>query len=694
MAIDSNEGPSPGSALPAMDALQSARSKKRINQIDQVRSYGVGDIVSLPQLVVCGDQSTGKSSVLEGITGMPFPRKDGICTRFPTEIILRRSRTDKSIVASIQPHQSRPAETRGSLAEYRRSMVGMSELPQVTQEVSKLLGLRGDPSVVGGSAFASDVLRIEVTGHTDFNLTVVDLPGLISASTEEQSNADAGIIRALVEEYVRSSRTIILAVIQAGNDVANQSIVELARKHDPDGQRTVGIITKADLINKGTERRLADLAMNRGNVKLELGFFLLKNPTPTELDKGITAQQRLLQETNFFASPVWQAHNLDMSRVGVENLKLFLQDLLDRHIEKELPNVIEEIKHHLREAEASLALLGPERSTVSDIRFHVTKISMDYYHLVQAALTGDYYGFQREYFHKGTGSRLRAVIHNLNTAFAAKVLHDGEKRKVVSDDAPGSEDGNLDDLKSKGTKVEQFHIYTHTRGRELPGSYNYVLQAELFREQSSPWESLAHSHIRKVFTTTTQWVTDAAAKVVPETAIRREIISIYHRWLGSTEARADDELRKLLADEKRYPITYNHYYTDNIQKARRDALIEPVKEALLSTLQDGRHSIYRSTGEYTKSMEVVRSQVIVDMDEQACSEALICLNAYYKVAMKTFVDNICRQVVERHIRDRLPDVFNPSIVAQFSDEKILLLGSESEAQQRMRDGLTNYLWRV
>ncbi|KAH8743124.1 hypothetical protein F5883DRAFT_357059, partial [Diaporthe sp. PMI_573] len=57
--------------------------------IERVRANGVGDLVALPQLAVCGDQSTGKSSVLEAITGFPFPRQEGLCTRFPTEIILR-----------------------------------------------------------------------------------------------------------------------------------------------------------------------------------------------------------------------------------------------------------------------------------------------------------------------------------------------------------------------------------------------------------------------------------------------------------------------------------------------------------------------------------------------------------------------------------------------------------------------------
>jgi hypothetical protein len=67
-----------------LSALRSSKSVLRLEQIASLRARGVGDTIDLPQLVVCGDQSAGKSSVLEGLTGIPFPRDDGVCTKFPT----------------------------------------------------------------------------------------------------------------------------------------------------------------------------------------------------------------------------------------------------------------------------------------------------------------------------------------------------------------------------------------------------------------------------------------------------------------------------------------------------------------------------------------------------------------------------------------------------------------------------------
>ncbi|OAA34476.1 Dynamin, GTPase domain protein [Beauveria brongniartii RCEF 3172] len=119
------------------------------------------------------------------------------------------------------------------------------------------MGVRGYTDNENACAFASDALRIEITGPIGLHLSVVDLPGIISVANEEQTEEDIDAIHNMVATHLESSRTIILAVLQASNDMANQPIIKLARKHDPEGERTVGIITKPDLINEGAESRIA-----------------------------------------------------------------------------------------------------------------------------------------------------------------------------------------------------------------------------------------------------------------------------------------------------------------------------------------------------------------------------------------------------------------------------------------------------
>ncbi|KAE8334092.1 P-loop containing nucleoside triphosphate hydrolase protein, partial [Aspergillus arachidicola] len=290
--------------------LVSSKTSERLNQVDRIRANGVGDHIALPQLVVCGDQSAGKSSVLEGISGIPFPRQDGVCTRFATEIILRHELKYRRNTATIIPHISRSEDERARLSAFHREVTDIGQLPGIIDEAARLMGVQGANELADAPTFAADVLRLEVVGDTGLHLTLVDLPGLISVSENED---DLKLVNDLVNSYLENSRTIILAVVPASSDVDTQSIIQRARRYDKDGLRTVGIITKPDLINDGTEARVARLANNADRTKLKLGFFLLRNPRPLDLEKGITMIERRKMEADFFANQPWNKLGLDPS---------------------------------------------------------------------------------------------------------------------------------------------------------------------------------------------------------------------------------------------------------------------------------------------------------------------------------------------------------------------------------------------
>ncbi|KAH9235872.1 hypothetical protein K456DRAFT_1944452 [Colletotrichum gloeosporioides 23] len=667
MAVASPIRPTP----PSM-GLRSQRSTHRLNQIEKIRANGIGDLVDLPQLVVCGDQSAGKSSVLEGITGIPFPRQEGLCTRFPTEITLRHSNGPFRCTATIRPHAGRPAGTSQILRGYQREMKeDLSDLPTAIEEVSKLMGIRGFTSSNDDSAFASDALRIEITGPIGLQLSVVDLPGLISVANEEQSEADVEAVHSMVRRYLQSTRTIILAVIQAGNDVANQGIIKIAREYDLDGQRTVGIITKPDLINAGTEAKLVNIAKNKDSIKLQLGFFLLKNPSPAEMKTGGDAATRSKREMEFFSSGAWKTQNLDTSRVGVDNLKSYLQDLLDAHLERELPKVRDEIRRVLSSTEDDLKSMGPERRSLNDIRSFMTNLSMRYYQLAEAALAGNYHSTDQQFFSKDSGTRLRAIVHQENGNFSAEIRDHGHKRQIVDEDSPKKSGTSTPDglqiFVTRKDMIDWIHkTYLDTRGRELPGNYNHVLLAELFHEQSSPWHDLAERHVSTVFDRVSKWLEDSREK-------------------------AFEELNKIMADEERHPITYNHYYTDNIQQARSDSQKSAFQSAITSTLSDGWSGKLKTIADASQMenfLDCLQPKICVDMDEQACEEALAGLNAYYKVSMKTFVDNVCRQVIERHVLSPLPEIFWPATVSQLSDDELVRIGTEDEKEIARRQKLS------
>lgn len=444
MAVETNLEAKPPDE--AFGHLRTAKSSLRLNQIEKIRANGVGELVALPQLVVCGDQSAGKSSVLEGITRIPFPRQEGLCTRFPTEIILRHTTANlTTITASIRPHASRSEKAQETLLSYRKVVQDMAQLPSITQEVSKLMNIRGYTEENDSISFAPDALRIEMSGPIGLHLSVVDLPGLISVANEEQSEEDVDAVYEMVNTYLQSSRTIICTVLQASNDMANQAVIKLARKHDPDGRRTVGIITKPDLINEGAESRIALVARNEDTIKLKLGFFLLKNPSPVELEADISVETRSRRELQFFASPAWKRQNLDVDRVGADKLRTFLQDLLDKHIERELPKVLCEIEKTLNVKEKELMALGSARPTVGDIRAFITGKSMEFSQVLDAALLGNYDSI-KSLFLSHDNCRLRARIQQLNSEFAQEMRLHGQQRKIGSaSPSSNSDDESTDD---------------------------------------------------------------------------------------------------------------------------------------------------------------------------------------------------------------------------------------------------------
>lgn len=513
--------------------------------------------------------------------------------QFPTEVILEHSDAQDSITASIIPHPCRLDVSKCQLRSFHATITDYSELPGVIGAAGELMGLRGYGGNKDGPVFVGDVLRIKVVGRTGLHLSIVDLPGLISTASEEQTQADVDIVHRMVDAYIEKPRTIILAIVQASNDIANQSIIRKSKDFDKAGQRTVGVITKPDLINKGTEGRIALLAKNQDTTKLQLGFFILKNPTPSEMKAQITPKQRSANELQFFSA--WKEHGLDPGRVGIDKLRDSLQHLLDQHIERELPKVRAEITSMIKSTEQDLINLPKERHTVADLRVYLSGLAMQYHGLVEAALDGNYNTAHASFFTAQgqaiSQARLRAVVHKANTEFSTHMRQRGRVFTLTSDRSKikirHGQAGELTDfdvgdgfdtvyvdeelMKTWVRQVGSLHwilcdhrtltpcsqIYQTTRGRELPGNYSHVLLTELFHCQSQRWAQLAEDHVDAVADHIEVFVTQAMYYVNMEDHVRVEMLEGIHVKLQEYKRKAKEELAQLREDELGQPITYN-----------------------------------------------------------------------------------------------------------------------------------------
>ncbi|KAI7457191.1 dynamin GTPase, partial [Hortaea werneckii] len=227
-----------------------------LEKVDKLFACGVGDLVNLPQIVVVGDQSSGKSSVLEGLIKKPIPRDSGLCTRFATQMVFRRA-VEERVVVSIVPSLESSQEHRQNIEAWGREVADLdtNTFSKIMQEAHEQMGLIGEETTaIPRPTFSDDVLRLEISGPSQEHLSVIDVPGIFKIPTEGlTTKADIDLVRCMVRSYMENPRSVMLTVIPANVDVATQEIIELATDADPSGERTLGVFTKPDLVDRGAE---------------------------------------------------------------------------------------------------------------------------------------------------------------------------------------------------------------------------------------------------------------------------------------------------------------------------------------------------------------------------------------------------------------------------------------------------------
>src|SRR5687767_194171 len=174
----------------ALDQLNSKEAKSLLDTVDALRALHVGGIVQLPQIVVVGDQSSGKSSVLEAISRVRFPVKGGLCTRFATELVLRTA-AQTTVDISIERRSDDLSTTLGE--DKLKSLHKKEDIPEIVEEAKKRMGIDGSSKI-----FSPDVLRIKIFAPDVPNLTLVDLPGFYHSEDDDQSAQGQIIVNKLV----------------------------------------------------------------------------------------------------------------------------------------------------------------------------------------------------------------------------------------------------------------------------------------------------------------------------------------------------------------------------------------------------------------------------------------------------------------------------------------------------------------
>lgn len=178
-----------GSITTTVNPIEGLGNQALLDKIDRLRELNVGSIVSLPQLIVVGDQSSGKSSVLESLTGFSFPRAAGLCTRYATQITCRRDPT-RSVSITIIPRPDANEAVKQRLRKFHRCLddLDAQDLAEIFEDANHAMGIRSSTEPVNEPdddfiTFSEDILKIEINGPDQPGLTVIDVPGIFRAPT-------------------------------------------------------------------------------------------------------------------------------------------------------------------------------------------------------------------------------------------------------------------------------------------------------------------------------------------------------------------------------------------------------------------------------------------------------------------------------------------------------------------------------
>ncbi|XP_041838092.1 dynamin-2 isoform X3 [Melanotaenia boesemani] len=292
-----------------------------INKLqDAFSSIGQSCNLDLPQIAVVGGQSAGKSSVLENFVGRDFlPRGSGIVTRRPLILQLVNSK----------------AEYAEFLHCKGRKFVDFDEVRmEIEAETDRLTGSNKGISPIP--------INLRVYSPNVLNLTLIDLPGMTKVAVGDQPPDIEHQIRDMLMLFITKESCLILAVTPANTDLANSDALKIAKEVDPQGLRTIGVITKLDLMDEGTDAR--EILENK-LLPLRRGYIGVVNRSQKDIDGKKDIRAALAAERKFFLSHPAYRHIAE--RMGTPHLQKTLNQQLTNHIRDTLPGLRSKLQSQL-----------------------------------------------------------------------------------------------------------------------------------------------------------------------------------------------------------------------------------------------------------------------------------------------------------------------------------------------------------
>ncbi|XP_073440812.1 interferon-induced GTP-binding protein Mx-like isoform X2 [Dendrobates tinctorius] len=436
-----------------MDKQFQEKIRLCIDLIDSLRSFGVEKDLALPAIAVIGDQSSGKSSVLEALSGVTLPRGTGIVTRCPLELKLKKSTNNSPWSGTII---------------YRNTKTEIRDPSVVEAEVR-----RAQDVVAGsGKGINQELITLEIISPNVPDLTLIDLPGITRIALPNQPQDIGRQIKQIIRKYITKQETINLAVVPCNVDIATTEVLEMAREVDPTGERTIGVLTKPDLVDAGAESEVLSVVQNQV-YSLRKGYMMVKCRGQREIQENISRERALQNEKNFFETHKHFSVLVKEGKATIPHLAERLTKELVYHISKTLPNIEHQIRSKLQEAEEQLRQIsrGVPDTDEEKSHFLITKIK-DFEDGITKVVKGD---------EEGNTEDLK-LFKNLRKLFNSWETTSNESCAVF-----------VNEIKQERDVYENQY-----RGRELIGFINYNKFENIMRKHIVMFEEPTLNLLHKV----------------------------------------------------------------------------------------------------------------------------------------------------------------------------------------------------
>ncbi|KAF3811106.1 Interferon-induced GTP-binding protein Mx2 [Colletotrichum gloeosporioides] len=674
------------------DPFNDKASQALFDAMDQLQPYGVDQELHIPQLVIVGGQSTGKSSLLQTLTDIPFPVGAGCCTRFPTRIVSRRTPPGSGNTVKItieacewEDHFEYPQDDKYKSYAYTSDRLTVAEFEMIMEEVStEYMGIKCGRGP-GKKNFAKEILRIDLGGPSRSHFSILDLPGIFT-NPFSVNDFEMNALKKTIADYMEEPETIVICVADAVTDLANQEIFKMADDL-VEQDRFVGVFTKCDLLQDPTV--VVELANELGDSSHEHTsefdcWFVVRSRS----DKDNDSFDLQRAENMLFDKPPWNEVRED--RRGSGMLKRYLSNLLYSRLCDSVPDIQESISDALWAANNLRTRLGDARSSHRLRQLYLRDAVEKFHAIAKKTLNSPGHLSDKE-------TMVRSLVRESSNHFTVAMREHGHAyefedvgteptRKladaissyypsdaVVTHHSTASKK-STGQQKSKDTRRLppltseirlQLKVWQTT---ELPGLLNTEVVKVLFKEQTRKWEDLAKSHISRV-TNTVEVACDVILNQVFKSdgsskILRSELEMVLSQFRREGKSKALDELKEYCRRERELHLqTTDPRFTENLEALRSARLLKTLK------------SMPKQSGDLADPMShagALLQHFHHSAGDNMVQEVHDIVKSYYQISLDSFVRYVNNHIVESFISDTKGPLLGLSTdwMFQLTEEKV------------------------